>query len=165
MPWWMAMLSQRVETNSLLAARVARPQGPLPPPIQAFLLELQWKRVKVSVYLCWLGGQLLVNLYWNEQEWEKKVRALNVVFVCLKMYVLMAKPHPRYSRFLHASLKEGMKRGPSGHGSLSHRSQPCHLRVSEGLWQGVPGYQETVGREPASPFFPISYLCLVALIR
>lgn len=165
MPWWMAMLSQRVETNSLLAARVARPQGPLPPPIQAFLLELQWKRVKVSVYLCWLGGQLLVNLYWKEQEWEKKVRALNVVFVCLKMYVLMAKPHPRYSRFLNASLKEGMKRGPSGHGSLSHRSQPCHLRVSEGLWQGVPGYQETVGREPASPFFPISYLCLVALIR
>lgn len=45
------------------------------------------------------------------------MRELNVIFVCLEMYLLMAKPKPRYFRFLCASLKERKKMAPSANGN------------------------------------------------
>lgn len=45
------------------------------------------------------------------------MRELDTIFVCLEMYLLMAKPNSRYFWFLCASLKERRKMGSSGNGN------------------------------------------------
>lgn len=61
------------------------------------------------------------------------MRELDTIFVCLEMYLLMAKPNSRYFWFLCASLKERRKMGPSGNGECFLLEGSLVISVSEGV--------------------------------
>lgn len=83
------------------------------------------------------------------------------------MDLLTAKLNPRYFQFLWASLKERKKKmGPRGNANVFILEGSLVIFVFQRACdRESQGTEARVRREPASPFSPINYLCLVALIR
>lgn len=84
------------------------------------------------------------------------MRKLSGIFVCLEMCLLMAKLNPR---------KGGKNGSQRKWGCLLLEASLVIFVLQRACDRESQDTEERVGREPASPFSPIHYLCSAALIR